>query len=59
MVVSIYPGGNWNGDDGCWDGGYSDAGRGRFQKPVFYDEAFFKIRRMTVFQKDDTDDNVW
>jgi hypothetical protein len=46
-------------ENGCFDGAYSENARGRFAEPVFYKEAFFKLRKIRVFQNPDTDDNVW
>lgn len=44
--------------NGCYDGAYNENARGVDAKPVFFTEAYFKIRSIAVFQKDG-DDNVW
>jgi hypothetical protein len=41
----------------CYDGSLSKSHRGSTAKPVFFSEAYFKIRSISVFQKDL--DNVW
>ena len=50
--------GGWDPDNGCYDGGKSASERGADAKPVFYSEAYFKIRNIKVFQNI-TDDNIW
>lgn len=42
----------------CYDGAFSKKHRGADTKSVFFSEAYFKIRSISVFQKDG-DDNVW
>jgi hypothetical protein len=43
---------------GCFDGGMSSEFRGKHADPVFYSEAYFKIREIKVLQSK-TDDNIW
>jgi len=45
-------------DTGCFDGGMSSEFRGSHAKPVFYSEAYFKIRQIKVLQSK-MDDNIW
>lgn len=45
-------------ENGCFDGGLSANYRGSHASPVFYKEAYFKIRQIRVLQRDG-DDNVW
>ena len=46
-------------DNGCFDGGMSPNFRGKHALPVFYSEAYFKIRSIRVLQNNKTDDNIW
>jgi len=41
----------------CYDGSLSKSHRGSTSEPVFFSQAYFKIRSMSVFQKDI--DTVW
>lgn len=44
---------------GCWDGAFSDNGRGKDAEPAFYSKIDFKIRLIRVFQNSETDESVW
>jgi len=55
---AIKQGGGVDPDNGCFDGGMSKHFRGTHSKPIFYSEAYFKIRQIKVLQSK-TDDNVW
>jgi len=50
---------NVDPDTKCYDGGMTPGKRGALAKPVFFKEAYFKIRQIRVYQKSDTDDNIW
>lgn len=50
--------GGYDKDVRCYDGAFSEANRGELAKPMFFSEAYFKIRKMSAFQTD-TDDNIW
>ena len=42
----------------CYDGGLSSKYRGSHAKPLFYEEAYFKLRQIRVLQKRG-DSNIW
>ena len=46
-------------DNGCFDGAMSSDFRGKYALPVFYSEAYFKIRIIRMLQNNKTDDNIW
>ena len=46
-------------DNGCFDGGMTSDFRGKHAIPVFYSEAYFRIRSIRVLQNNKTDDNIW
>jgi hypothetical protein len=47
------------GLNGCYDGAFNKDARGKEAKPVFFSEAYFKIRSINVFQRNNEDKNVW
>jgi hypothetical protein len=52
------------GVNGCYDGSFNKDARGDDATPVFFKEAYFKIRSINVFQrkegnKNSDDKNVW
>lgn len=55
---AIKQGGGVDPINGCFDGGMSPNFRGIHSKPLFYSEAYFKIRQIKVLQSK-KDDNVW